>query len=285
MIKKCQAITASFFVLTSLIFNVAIARAQTTQPRFFDRIIIVVLENTSYARAIQQPFLKQLANQGALFTSYHAVTHPSQGNYVALTSGGLQGVKNDSTVDLNVANIADRLEQSGLTWKVYAEGFPGQCFTGARKGDYVRKHNPMVSYVSIQNSPQRCAKIVASQQFDVDAASGQLPNYSLYIPDLKSDGHDTGVAFADRWMKNTFSKYLSQKPFLQNTVFVTTFDENDGSPSNGVYTSIVGSQVKAGVYNNVLTHYSLLKLVEENWNLAPLTSEDQNANSFPSIWK
>ena len=143
--------------------------------KYFDRAIFVLFENTNYSDAIRQPFLRQLADGGAHFSNFIAMTHPSQGNYVALTSGSLNGVTDDGEYDLNVNNIADLLEAKGLTWKVYSEAYPGNCFTGKSKGKYARKHNPFISYLNIQKNPSRCANIVEASQFDRDAANGALP--------------------------------------------------------------------------------------------------------------
>src|SRR6185312_16073764 len=62
-------------------------------------VIIVMEENHSYADIIgsqQAPYINGLAQSGALFTDSHAITHPSQPNYLELFSGSIQGVKNDA---------------------------------------------------------------------------------------------------------------------------------------------------------------------------------------------
>jgi phosphatidylinositol-3-phosphatase len=43
------------------------------------------------------PLVSTLAVHGALFTGSYAITHPSQPNYLALFSGGTQGVTDDSS--------------------------------------------------------------------------------------------------------------------------------------------------------------------------------------------
>jgi Phosphoesterase family len=253
--------------------------------RYFDRAIFVIFENTNYANAIKQPFFKQLADNGAHFSNFMALTHPSQGNYVGLTSGSLNGVSGDGRYDLDVNSIADLLEAKGLTWKVYAEGFPGNCYLGAFSAKYARKHNPFISYVNIQRSPSRCANIVNASQFDQDAASGSLPNYVFYIPDENNDGHDTGVTFADTWYRGKFSSYVNDSSFMAKTVLISTFDESGWSAKNQIYTSIVGPAVKPGVISDNVNLYSLLSLIEQNWNLGNLGKEDVNATSIPNIWK
>src|SRR5690242_11202492 len=57
-----------------------------------NKVITVVLENTDFERAVNQPFMKRLAQEGALLNNYYAITHPSQPNYIALISGSIHGV-------------------------------------------------------------------------------------------------------------------------------------------------------------------------------------------------
>src|SRR5262249_29701624 len=117
----------------------------------FRKIMVVVLENTDYDDAIEQPFLASLVKRGLLLTHFTAVAHPSQPNYIAMVAGSSFGVRSDGNVDLDQRHIGDLLEAKGLQWKVYAEGYPGGCFLGARAGSYVRKHVPFLSFKSVQN--------------------------------------------------------------------------------------------------------------------------------------
>jgi hypothetical protein len=272
-------ITIAVFLFSSMGFSTP------QRGKYFDRAIFVIFENTNYDAAMKQPFFKHLADQGAIFSNFLALAHPSQGNYIGLTSGSLNGVYGDGNVDLNVNNIVDLLEAKGITWKVYADGYPGKCFTGKKQGKYVRKHNPFISYVNIQKNPARCAKIVNSDQFAQDITQGTLPEYVFYIPDMDNDGHDTGVAFADSWYSHKFSSLVSDENFMANTALISTFDENAGSGKNLIYTSIVGPMVKQGMYPDTLNIYSLLNLVEDNWGLGNLGNSDMTAKPIPNIWQ
>jgi phospholipase C len=202
-----------------------------------------------------------------------------------MTSGSLNGVKDDRTMNINSTNIVDLLEAKGLTWKVYAQGYPGNCFAGKSSGSYVRKHNPFISYDDIRTNPSRCANIVEAAEFDRDVKNGTLPNYVFYVPDLKNDGHDTGVAFANDWYEQNFSSLLNDANFMKDTIVISTFDESGASPKNQVYTSIVGGPVKVGSYSDALSHYSLLKMIEDNWSLGDLGREDATAWAVPAIWR
>lgn len=275
----------SLIVLIVFAISASQAFSSTSNGKYFDRAIFVIFENTNYASAIKQPFFKQLADSGAHFSNFMAITHPSQGNYVALTSGALNGVTGDGKIDLNVANVVDLLEAKSLTWKVYAEDYPGGCFTGSSRGNYARKHNPFISYVNIQKNPARCANIVDATQFDTDARNGTLPNYVFYVPSEKNDGHDTGVSYADKWYSGKFSSYLNDPSFMAGTVLISTFDESGASSKNQIYTSIVGPSVKPVVISTALNLYSLLNLIEDNWDLGSLAKNDATATPVPMIWQ
>ena len=274
------------YVLVSFLLALSFsAAAAPKKGRNFDRAIFVLFENTNYSSAIRQPFFKKLADDGAHFSNFFALAHPSQPNYIALTSGSTNGVTGNGSVDLDVGNIADLLEARGISWKVYAEDYPGNCYKGSSKSGYARKHNPFISYLNIQNSPSRCANIVNAAAFDSDAASGRLPEYVFYVPNNRNSGHDTGVAYADRWYGQKFSQYIADARFMENTVIISTFDEDGGSSRNQIYTSIVGPMVRPGVFSTQVTLYSLLRLIEENWNLGNLGKEDARAVPITGIWQ
>lgn len=272
----------SFVLLYSFSIRVF---AETHRGKYFDRAIYVIFENTNYSEAIKQPYFNQLAKRGAHFTNIFGITHPSQPNYIGLTSGSTQGVTHSKPVDLDVRNIIDLLEAKSLTWKVYIEDYPGNCFTETSSGLYERRHNPFISYVNVQKNPSRCAQLVNANEFDNDVKNGTLPNYVFYIPNNKNSGHNTGVAYADSWYDQKFSPYVNNSEFMKNTILISTFDESGSLASNQIYVSIVGEMVKAGDYSDQLNLYSLLKLMEMNWDLGNLEKEDATASPIPNIWR
>ena len=87
------------------------------------RVIVVVEENHSLGQIIgspQAPFLNRLAANGALLTSYFAITHPSLPNYLAMVSGDTQGITSDcGGCNIDAPNLADQLEAAGISWKAY----------------------------------------------------------------------------------------------------------------------------------------------------------------------
>lgn len=78
----------------------------------------------------------------------------------------------------------------------------------------MRKHVPFLSFTNVQQNPQRCANIMDDSGFSSDIASGNLPDFSLFVPDIKNYGHDTGVAYADKWLSAYFG------PLMKNPAFI-----------------------------------------------------------------
>jgi hypothetical protein len=131
-----------FSAFTALAYVTSVASA-------WNNMLVIVLENADYSTAIADPNLKAFADSGILFTNSHALYHPSQPNYIAMTSGSTNGVTSDADVTLQVRNIADLLEAKGFTWKNYQENWPSSCFTltSDRYGLYYRFASHQSSYV------------------------------------------------------------------------------------------------------------------------------------------
>lgn len=258
-----------------------------SQTPSFQKVMIVIFENIDYKDALNQPNFKNLATNGALFTNFYAEVHPSQGNYIALVAGSNYGVVKDSNVNIDALHIGDQLEKAGKSWKIYLEGFPGNCFTGERSGTYVRKHNPFISFKNIQNDRNRCnTHLVEASELDRDITDGTIPDFSIYIPDLNNDAHDTGVAFGDRWLGKYFGPKLKDSRFMKDMLFITTFDEASMIGPNHIYTTFFGDSIVPGSkYTLRADHYSILRTLQEQFGLGTLQKNDQTATPITGIWK
>lgn len=250
-------------------------------------VVVIIFENVNASTTLKQPYFKSLTQTGAYLAQSYGVTHPSQPNYIALVAGSTLGVTSDSTTTVNGKNISDLIEAQGKTWKAYAEDLPSTtCFLGTSSGNYVRKHEPFISFKSIQSDPTKCANIVSSTQFFTDVAANNLPTFSLYIPNLLNDAHNTDVAYANKWLSSTFGNILSNSSILKNTLFIITFDEDDFTNVNQIYTAFVGAAVNPGSQSSVhYNHYNVLRTIEEIFNLGTLGTNDTSAAVITGIWQ
>ena len=254
-------------------------------------VIVVVLENEDATRAETQPYLRELASRGAALRNYHALTHPSQPNYIALVAGSAFDVKTDGAVVLDARHVGNLFEDKGLTWKTYAEGYPGGCFLGRTAGlmffgQYVQRHVPFLSFKNVRTDPARCARVVPASALDDDVANGTLPSFALYIPNDSDNGHDTGIGRADRWLRQRFDPLLHDPRFADGTLLVITFDEGSDSGPNVVYTIFVGAGVRPGAVSNAwYDHYSLLRTIEDIFGLGTLGKHDATATPISDVWQ
>ncbi len=250
----------------------------------FHRVLVVVLENTDYQDAMAIPYLRSLASRGTLFSDYHAISRPSYPNYLAMTAGGTFGVDDSEQRTFKTHTVARLLENRGYTWRAYAQGYPGDCNLTSHQGAYWRKHVPFLSFTAVTDDPARCAAVVDERQFVVDYESEQLPSFAFYVPDIRNDGHDTGVAFAGQWLERFLEPLLADRRFMQETLVVVTFDEADSS-DNQVYTVFLGDMVRTGlVVDEPTNHYNVLRTIEENFQTGTLGRRDAVNGPLTRVW-
>jgi phospholipase C len=150
--------------------------------KWFDRIMIVFLENQGLDPVLKNSVFKNMTKYGTLLTNYHGSYHPSQPNYVAVIAGDNMGVRNDGQYELKGDSIVDLLEKKGISWKTYQENYPGNCFAEMKNYPYMRKHNAFISFDQIRNNKERCARIVNADHLWNDIGNNTLPQYSFYTP-------------------------------------------------------------------------------------------------------
>jgi hypothetical protein len=266
---------------------VATTAAEATAARgdHFDRVLIVVLENENFGSVMKDAYFKRLADEGACFTHFRGLAHPSYPNYLAMVAGRLYHTHGDRQQDFADETLADSLTAAGLTWKNYAEGFPGNCFSGTRYRRYARKHVPFMSFVRVRN--ERCDGVVEGARFQADFAGGTLPSYAFYSPDMDHDAHDTGIAFSSRWLKGFLEPIRRDPDRGRGLLIVVTYDESKNDPPgdpNHIYTVFLGDMIKPGRYDAPYNHFNVLRTIEDNFGLAPLADGDGGAKPVTGVW-
>ena len=242
------------------------ARAVAAPVPRADHVVVVVMENHSFSDLIGNPaapFINHLARTGALFTRSYALTHPSEPNYLALFSGSTQGLTDDSCPhSYHGPNLARAVVAAGGTFAGYSDGLPRAGFTGCNVGSYARKHAPWVDFPDVPAA--------ANRPFTAfPARFGALPTLSFVVPDLDHDMHDGTVAAGDHWLERHLGGYVSWAR-THRSLLVLTWDEDDRSESNRIPTVVSGDGVRAGRYDERLTHYRLLRTLEAVLHIPPI---------------
>ncbi|KAF6812227.1 acid phosphatase [Colletotrichum musicola] len=288
----------------------AAATARTYSPtshvkgKAFDRFVVIWNENTDYEKARGDPNLSWLVERGILLDNNFAVIHPSEPNYFASICGDYLGMQNDdfNRADRNVSTVFDLLDTKAITWSTYQEdmpfsGFEGMAWVNRQNGanDYVRKHNPPVFFDSVTHYEIRLAMIKNLSMTDPDASmfhrdlkANKLPQWLFITPNMTSNGHDTSVTVAGTWTRNFLEPLLDDPHFMNNTLVLVTFDENESySHQNRILGILLGDAIPKDKVNttdsNFYNHYSELATVQANWDLPTLGRWDVGANVFQVV--
>jgi hypothetical protein len=257
----------------------------------FSHVYVIVFENEEYSSVVgsaNAPYINSLVARYGLATNYYGVGHPSEPNYIAMTSGSTQGIADDGVYNLGVDNLFSQVGASGRTWRAYEQGYPGGCFAGSsapavadgdgKAGSYVRRHNPAVSYTRISGTAA-CTHIVGLAAFDPAAA-----NLSFVTPNLINDMHDGTVADGDNFLRSFLPRITGSAAFANSLVLIT-FDEGASTAHGGghVATIAITPNMTAGFKaSGLYSHYSMLRTIEQAWGLPYLgNAASSSALDFP----
>lgn len=286
-------------------------KAAITGNHHFDHIVLVILENEDAKTVRDIPYMDSLARSGAYLANYYAVAHPSYPNYLALVAGQTF-IGSDKAIDdpdahsdkdfgdaqqlIDAPSLASRLEGAKLTWDVFAEDYPikdsvpTKCDFRRGLGLYSRKHVPFLSFKEFRDHPELCAHIRNLDRMRPDS----LAAYTLVIPNLNHDGHDAPLTTAVQWLRGFLKPILTNPELMKSTLIVVTFDESATSGReklfgaqrpNLIYAAMLGDMVKQGaVSNEPFTHFGMLKMIEENFGLAPSLAP-AGTEAVDGVWK
>ncbi|WP_183578944.1 alkaline phosphatase family protein [Mucilaginibacter sp. X5P1] len=268
----------------------------------YKHVIVVVEENHDYNALIgspNSPYISWLSEHGALFTDSHGVTHPSQANYIALFSGGTQGVVADECLEgktFTTPNLGAALISKGFTFKGFAQTMPSVGFlpcyykTSTLTGQalYGRKHCPWVNWQG--KGPNNFPASLSQPMTAFPSDYNKLPTLAFVIPDMDYDMHNIGapgdaaaIQRGDKWLKANIAKYAEWAK-THDSLLIVTFDEDDSRTSaNQIPTIFYGAHVKTGKYSEHITHYNVLHTIEAMFKLP--ADDKQSAAVINDVWE
>lgn len=229
-------------------------------------VVIIVEENKEYSdiagKTHDAPYLNDLIARGALFTQSFGVTHPSQPNYLALFAG-ITNTNGDGCppdgIDDNAPNLATELRAAHRTFAGYSEDLPQ---TGSRvcwAGDYARKHVPWAVFDNVLPS-ENLPLTALPKSYD------ELPTVSFIIPNQLNDMHSASIERGDAWLRTNVGPLVNWA-MKHNTLVIVTWDESDNAIDNHIPTIFIGPMVRAGRYSEPITHYRVLRTIEDMYGL------------------
>lgn len=261
---------------------VPVTQAQAARLPHPSHVVVITEENHAFSGIVgssSAPYINSLAKSGALFTQSVAVTHPSQPNYLALFSGSTQGITNDSCPHtFSGPDLGGELLAAHNTFGGFSEDLPSIGSTICTSGEYARKHSPWTNFTDI---PARDNLPLTS--FPSPTNFRLLPTISFVIPNLLDDMHDGTIQQGDSWLKQHLGPFI-QWAQTHNSLLIVTWDEDDGSQSNQIPTIFVGPMVKAGRYNETITHENIFRTLESIYGL-PAAHDSASVSPISDCWQ
>jgi len=250
-------------------------------------MLVIPLENHSETEAIaQMPHLAAWARTYGQAVDYHAITHPSLPNYLAIWGGSTFGITSDCGVGQSGCvpappSVWSQTLNAGETAKAYQESMSSNCQTDG-SGDYAPRHGPW-PYWTDTGERAACAAndepsgTVTSGALASDVTAGALPVTGELTPNLCNDAHDCGLATADTWLATWIPRLIAGPDFLAGRLtIVITFDEDDSSQGNQVAFVVIDPRLSGVTVTGTYNHYSLTRWLDENAGV-PLLRNAANA--------
>ncbi len=214
------------------------------------------------------------------------------------------GYNNNGTIDTapftvppsSVRTIGDELAARKISWKYYGEGFnPGTPLSNV----YCNICNPFQYATSIMTT-SLIDNLVDIEPLYSDIQNSTLPAVAIVKPDGYLDGHPASSKpeLFEAFVRKIVTEVQANPQLWQHTTIFITVDESGGAYDSGYVQPvdffgdgpriplIVVSRYAAGghVNHSYADHVSILKFIEKNWGLSPLTgrSIDNLPNPVPS---
>jgi hypothetical protein len=268
-------------------------------------VFVIVLENQDWSSiegSSAAPFINTvLLPRFAHATSYrNGGLHPSLGNYIALEAGSNLGITVDappSDVPLPVScHLVSSLEATGLSWKAYEEGIPGDACPVSDIGAYAVRHDPFVYFEDVSGSPPdpgaaRCIEHVRPySELAGDLQAGAVARYNFITPDLCDSGHDPcpplndPVRQGDAWLSHELPALMSSGAYLDGGAILITWDEG-ASGDQPIGMIVVSPFAKPGYAGpEPYSHASTVRTVEEVFGLTPLLRDAASARNLSDLF-
>jgi phospholipase C len=199
----------------------------------------------------------------------------------------------------DIPTIFDRLQAAGVSWKFYVQNYDPQINfrTRATETDGDRAAQviwvPLLAYARYLDDPELNKHIVDLDQYYEDAANGTLPAVSYIAPSGNSEHPPGSIRAGQRLVRGLIGTLMTSSAW-DSSAFLWSYDDWGGwydhvkPPKVDTYgygfrapALLVSAYAKRGyVDHTTLDFTSVLKFIEENWDLTPLAARDGAAKTF-----
>jgi phospholipase C len=190
-----------------------------------------------------------------------------------------------------IPTIGDALSRKKVSWNYYGEGMDTAGDPALANELYCAICNPFQFSQSIMTGPLK-SHLQDLDVFFKDVSTGQLPAVSFVKPDILLDSHpgtSTPPLF-EAFVQSVVDSVQNRPKLWKNTAILITFDESGGSYDSGYVQPIdffgdgprtvmiaVSPFAKFGYVDHTYSdHASILKFIELNWRLKPLSARSRD---------
>ena len=193
--------------------------------------------------------------------------------------------------------IFDRLQAAGVSWKFYVQNYdPAINFrnhdpAAAKSAQLIWA--PMLNFARFIDDPALSSHIVDMSQYYTDLNDGTLPAVAYLAPSGQSEHPPGDITVGQSFGAATVTSLMRSSAW-SSSLFTLSWDDWGGwydhvAPpqvdADGygfrVPAIFVSPYAKTGTIDNTTYDFtSVLKFIEDNWSLAPLTGRDATANSI-----
>ena len=215
-------------------------------------VVWIFFENHGYNQVRNVGEFKRLADTYGEATNFFAHTHPSQPNYIYATAGQQCGITSNDLSTCSAENIFHQVGDSG--WRSYQESMSKNC-DRTTAGPSPVKHDPARTFANI-NCTAHDVPLRAHPSFD--------RKFTFVTPNLCNSAHDCSVQTASDFLASFTPKVLNSPQYKAGQLlYVVTFDEDEGSEGNHVYTTLVHERARGKKVGTSYTFCNLLATTED----------------------
>jgi phospholipase C len=211
-----------------------------------------------------------------------------------------------------IRTIGDALNEKSISWAYYGGGYnaavrfangstdPIDEMIGTGGDYYCDICNPFQYATSIMGDPaQRQTHIKDAIDFFDALESGNLPAVAYVKPDSFDDGHPatSKLNLFEALVDRIHSELLQRPELFEETAFFIAWDEGGGYWDSGAFLPldffgdgpripflVVSPRARGGkIVHSYTDHASVLKFIERNWGISPLTARSRDNLPNPQM--
>jgi len=213
------------------------------------------------------------------------------------------GANNYTLPPQTVPTIAEALAKKGVSWKWYTGGREQADVTAdaaafgvpvavAQGAQYNTIGDPLVASSNIQGSTSLKAGLAGLTTLYADIAGNTLPAVSFVVPKNLDSGHPgySVPAKYELFLQDLIAKVKANPTLWAHTAIIITTDEGGGHFDTGYIQSVdffgdgpripmivVSPYARTNYIDHTYhDHASVLKFIERNWRLAPLSNRSRD---------